>query len=45
MTRYLLTLLAIFAPVFLLQSCQHHTNQTICNGDADCVVRLDNATR
>jgi len=43
--RTLLALVALFAPLFLLQSCQHHTNQTICNGDADCVVRLDDATR
>jgi len=45
MTRYLLALVAIFAPLFLLQSCQHRDNVESCGGNADCVTRLDDATR
>jgi len=45
MTRYLLALVAIFAPLFLLQSCQHRDNVEACGGDAACVTRLDYATR
>jgi len=43
--RYVLMTLAIFATLFLLQSCQHRDNVESCGGNADCVVRLDNATR
>ena len=44
MTRFILIATAVLS-VLALQWCQHRDNVRVCQYDASCIARLDDATR